>query len=84
MEEWLLLDGIEAHGDHGAIREADEAAVAVLAHAADPETAGADQAAMGAHAAADRAIRLGFRQDGRDRIGLDGREGAHARLLTAV
>ena len=78
VEERLLLDGVQAHGDDLAVGQADQVAAAVLADAADPRPARAHQAAMGAHAAADGPIGLRLREDRGDRIGS---KGVKARII---
>ena len=65
VEEGLLLDRVHADRRHGAVDEAHERPVLVLAYPADPAPPGADETPVGAHAAPDAAVRVRLRQDRR-------------------
>jgi hypothetical protein len=77
VEERLLLDGIDVDGYGPGMDEADQLAVAVLAHPADAESVWPQQTAVGTGIAADAAIRLRLGEQGGDgglALGHDGGE----------
>ncbi len=69
VEQGLLLDGIEADGHDGPVREAHQLARADLADATDATPPRTHEAAMGADAAAHAPVRIRRAEDGRDRDG---------------
>ena len=77
VEQGLLLDRVEAGRGHGAVRQAPQRPVAVLAHAADPRAPGPHQAPVGAHPAPDAAVGQGLGEDRGDRVGVGTVEQLH-------
>ena len=77
VEQRLLLDRVEAGRGHGAVRQAPQRPVAVLAHAADPRAPGPHEAPMGADPAADAAVGQGLGEDRGDRVGVGTVEQRH-------
>ena len=77
VEQRLLLDRVQAGRGHGAVGQAPQGPVTVLAHAADPVAPGPHQAAVGADAAADAPVGQGLGQDRRDGVGVGAIEQRH-------